>query len=198
MPFDQAVRNVMELNGANACAIVDIETGECLARAGVTVTGVLESAGLVNARMLRAKMRFASDQHHETIEDVLITLDRHYHMIRLIRSCTGFASLFLYVILDKEIANLALARRKVAEVQKQMVETEEAALEIERIRLRLVGGELEHSKVYGNMESFSQSDELPAFMCDDVAMRLLGINTADEEAEVAKILHDLAESQQQS
>jgi len=197
MPFEQAVRAVMEQIGVNACAVVDIETGECLARAGVTVTGVLENAGLVNARLLRAKMRFASDQHHETIEDVLITLDRHYHIIRLIPCSAGLATMFLYVILDKTIGNLALTRRKIAEIQKRMVESESAAREIEQIRLRLIGGELESSKVYGGNEVFPEI-ELPAFMCDDVAMRLLGINTFDEEAEVAKLLHDLAERQKQS
>ncbi|MBC8143172.1 MAG: hypothetical protein H7Y38_17230 [Armatimonadetes bacterium] len=195
MPFEQAVRAVMEQNGVNACAIVDIETGECLARAGVTVTGVLETAGLVNARMLRAKMRFASDQHHETIEDVLITLDRHYHMIRLIACSAGLATMFIYVILDKTVANLALARRKVAEVQKQMVNSEESARQIDQTRLRLIGGELEPSKVYGEIEAFPQ-DDLPPFMRDDVAMRLLGIDVASEVEAVEKMLHDLAEREQ--
>lgn len=179
----------------NACAIVDIETGECLARAGVTVTGVLETAGLVNARMLRAKMRFASDQHHETIEDVLITLDRHYHMIRLVSCSAGLASMFIYVILDKTVANLALARRKVADVQKQMVESEAATQQTEQARLRLIGGELESSKVFGDEEGFPNPDELPAFMRDDVAMRLLGIDIENEVETIEKMLHDLAESQ---
>ena len=52
----RAITEVMAQRGAIACTIVDIESGECLARAGVTVTGILEAAGLVNARMLRAKL----------------------------------------------------------------------------------------------------------------------------------------------
>lgn len=190
MPFDQAVRTVMEQNGVNACAIVDIETGECLARAGVTVTGVLETAGLVNARMLRAKMRFASDQHHETIEDVLITLDRHYHMIRLIPCSSGLATMFIYAILDKTVANLALARRKVADVHKEMIHSEEEAVRIEALRRRLIGGELESSKVYG-------IEEMPPFMNDEVAMRLLGIDKFEND-DISRMLHELAESQKQT
>lgn len=196
MPFDAAVRAVMEQKGVESCAIVDIETGECLARAGVAVTGFLETAGMVNAAMLRAKMHFAADQHHETIEDVLITLDRHYHMIRLVRCSAGHASLFLYAILDKQEANLALSRRKVAEVLREMVASDEMAKQIEKLRQRLTGGELE-PKVFGNVDSFAQPEELPAFMRDDVAMKLLGINTEDNDDDAVTFpLHHLPEGEQ--
>ena len=120
-------------------------------------------------------------------------------MIRLIHCAAGFASMFIYVILDKTVANLALARRKVAEVQKQMVNSDEAKKHIEQMRIRLVGGELESSKMYGGLEALSPpTDELPAFMRDDVAMRLLGIDIASEQEEVERMLHDLAEGQKQS
>ena len=67
--FTNAVRNVMEISGATACAIVDIESGECLARGGVAVSNSLEAAGLVNARMLRSKLRMVHDHHAENCTD---------------------------------------------------------------------------------------------------------------------------------
>jgi hypothetical protein len=48
---------------------------------------------------------------------MLITLGRQYHIIRPSSVKEG---LFLYVVLDKQRANLALARRKTQEVDKLM------------------------------------------------------------------------------
>ena len=108
----EAIAEVMTLSGTVACAIVDIESGECLARAGVTVSGMLETAGLVNARMLRAKLSMVSDLSHDTIEDILITLGAQYHIIRLIHAGGGVPSMFIYLMLDRSLANLAISRRK--------------------------------------------------------------------------------------
>jgi hypothetical protein len=48
------------------------------------------------------------------IEDFLITLGKQYHIIRPIAAKPG---LFIYLVLDKGKANLALARRNCQDVE---------------------------------------------------------------------------------
>ena len=55
----------------------------------------------------------------DTIEDILITLGKHYHLIRPVRSVRG-DGLFLYLALQKDSANLALARRQLQIVEGEM------------------------------------------------------------------------------
>ena len=52
------------------------------------------------------------------IEDILITLGKQYHILRPTANKDG---LFLYLVLDKSKSNLALARRKTAEVEQTLV-----------------------------------------------------------------------------
>jgi hypothetical protein len=66
--------------------------------------------------VVRAKMRTAKMLGLDgSIEDMLITLSNQYHIIRPVANKNG---LFLYYVLDKSKANLALARRKCLEIEK--------------------------------------------------------------------------------
>jgi hypothetical protein len=64
---------------------------------------------------VRAKMKtMKSLGLNDSIEDILITLGKQYHIIRPVPAKAG---LFIYLVLDKGKSNLALARRAVQDVE---------------------------------------------------------------------------------
>lgn len=112
----QSLDEIMSIDGAIAAALVDSSSGMMLGSAG---TGVdLEVAAAGNTEVVRAKLKTMSLlKLKDNIEDILITLNKQYHIIRLIANKPG---LFLYIVLDRSRANLALARRKVSDVELEL------------------------------------------------------------------------------
>lgn len=112
----QSLEEIMSIDGAIAAALVDSSSGMMLGSAG---TGVdLEVAAAGNTEVVRAKLKTMSLlKLKDNIEDILITLNKQYHIIRLIANKPG---LFLYIVLDRSRANLALARRKVSDVELEL------------------------------------------------------------------------------
>lgn len=101
---------IMEIDGAIACAVVDATSGMLLAQAGSGVDLNVAAAG--NSEVVRAKLKTMKSLNlQDNIEDILITLGKAYHIIRT------HGNLFVYVVLNKSKANLALARHKVGEVE---------------------------------------------------------------------------------
>ncbi len=114
--LSQSMQSIISIEGAMAAALVDHQSGMCLAQAGSGVDLELAAAG--NTQVVRAKLKtMESLGLRKGIEDILITLGDQYHLIRLIPNSPG---LFLYLVLDKARANLALARRKTADVEKEL------------------------------------------------------------------------------
>lgn len=110
----QSISAAMTINGALAAALVDYRSGMCLAQAGTVLNLELAAAG--NTEVVRAKLKtIESLGLRRGIEDILITLVDQYHLIRLIPNADG---LFLYLVLDKEKGNLALARFKLTEIER--------------------------------------------------------------------------------
>jgi predicted regulator of Ras-like GTPase activity (Roadblock/LC7/MglB family) len=95
------------IDGAMAAALVDYESGMALGMAGSGVDLELAAAG--NTEVVRAKMRTMDMLGIKgEIEDILITLQSQYHIIYIVPD----RSLFLYLVLAKDKANLAMARYK--------------------------------------------------------------------------------------
>ena len=112
----ESLNELMTTDGAMCAAVVDYNSGMMLASAGSGVDMELAAAG--NTEVVRAKMKTMKALGlNETIEDILITLGKQYHILRPSDRLPG---VFLYFVLDNKRANLALARRKVTEVESAM------------------------------------------------------------------------------
>ncbi|MDO5289708.1 MAG: hypothetical protein Q4F13_08765 [Pseudomonadota bacterium] len=112
----QTLDELMTLDGAMCAAVVDSTSGMMLGSIG---TGVdLEVAAAGNTEVVRAKMKtMRSLGLSDVIEDILITLGKQYHILRPSSRKEG---VFIYFVLDKQRSNLAMARRKTADVDKEM------------------------------------------------------------------------------
>jgi hypothetical protein len=105
------LKEAMEIDGAIAVALVDYESGMSLGSQGGSAALDLDVAAAGNTEVIRAKLRTMHALGlNDQIEDILITLGAQYHLIRLLQSTSG-RGLFLYLVLDKNKANLAMARR---------------------------------------------------------------------------------------
>ena len=102
-----SLKEILRADGAICAALVDSNSGMMLGSAG---TGVdLELAASGNTEVMRAKLKtMKSLSLEDKIEDILITLGKQYHILRPLQAKAG---IFIYLVLDRAKANLALARR---------------------------------------------------------------------------------------
>lgn len=114
--MDVALKEMMLLDGALGAAVVDYDSGMPLDVAGSSRIVNIEVAAAGSTELIRAKLRTIEQLGLEQeIEDVLVTLSRHHH---LIRPATGPQStgLFFFLVLDRDRGNLALARHRLKNI----------------------------------------------------------------------------------
>ncbi len=117
MDIDTSLKAAMAIDGAVGAALVDYESGMALGTAGGGRFLNLELAAAGNTEVVRSKLRtMHSLELGDEIEDILITLGRQYHLIRLLRTDRS-SSLFLYLALDRAKSNLALARHELRRIE---------------------------------------------------------------------------------
>jgi predicted regulator of Ras-like GTPase activity (Roadblock/LC7/MglB family) len=103
----ESLTELMKTEGAIAAALVDSNSGMMLGSAGFGMDIELAAAG--NTEVVRSKARTIRNLGlDDTIEDILITLGKQYHVLRPVARKPG---IFVYLVLDRSRANLALSRR---------------------------------------------------------------------------------------
>lgn len=112
----QTLDELLTIDGAMCASIVDSSSGMMLGSAGAGVD--LEVAAAGNTEVVRAKLKtMRALGLNDVIEDMLITLSKQYHLIRRLARKEG---VFIYFVLDKSKSNLALARRKLSDVEREI------------------------------------------------------------------------------
>ena len=112
----QTLDELMTLDGAMCASVVDSGSGMMLGSIGSGID--LEVAAAGNTEVMRAKTKtMRALGLNDVIEDILITLGKQYHIIRPSARKDG---VFVYLVLDRQRSNLAMARRKVQDVDKEL------------------------------------------------------------------------------
>ncbi|KNB54132.1 hypothetical protein [Streptomyces caatingaensis] len=118
---ETALKEAMSsIEGAIGVALVDYGSGMALGTLGGSQTMDLNVAAAANTDVVRAKLRAMEMLGlQDRIEDILITLNTQYHLIRLLTG-RGGNGLFLYLVLDTQRANLAMARHQLRRIESEL------------------------------------------------------------------------------
>lgn len=109
--LDTSIQELLSIEGATGAALVDISSGMALASGGSPGFD-LTVAAAGNSNVVRAKLKTMNDLGlNGNIEDIMITLSSQYHLINVLNA-SETSGLFVYLVLDRNTANLALARHK--------------------------------------------------------------------------------------
>jgi hypothetical protein len=118
--MDVALKDAMQIDGAIGVALVDYTSGMALGLAGGSKDLDMSVAAAGNTDVVRAKMRAMELLGlRESIEDILITTDGQYHLVRPLTGRSG-KGLFLYLALFKNRANLAMARHQLRQIEENL------------------------------------------------------------------------------
>jgi len=118
--LDTSLKEAMTIDGAIGVALVDYTSGMTLGVIGGGPELDLSVAAAGNTDVVKAKMRTLELlKLPDSIEDILISLESQYHLIRPLAS-RGGAGLFLYLALNRNRANLALARHQLRRIEAEL------------------------------------------------------------------------------
>ena len=111
----ESLVKILEIDGAIGACVVDSNSGMMLGAEGGGSAVNLEVAAAGNTEVVRAKRKTMKALNlSDSIDDILITLGKQYHVIRPLRSNDA---LFIYLVLDKSKSNLAMARHQLAGIE---------------------------------------------------------------------------------
>ncbi|MEV6669269.1 hypothetical protein [Streptomyces sp. NPDC051162] len=118
---EMALKDAMSsVEGALGVALVDYGSGMALGTLGGSQSLDLNVAAAANTDVVRAKLRAMEMLNiQDRIEDILISLGSQYHLIRLLTG-RGGNGLFLYLVLDSQRANLAMARHQLKRIEAEL------------------------------------------------------------------------------
>ena len=170
------VDTACSLPGVEAAALVDMQSGECLALKGIT-TQTAQMARL-NACAIRSQLQTLQEYGDEDpVEDWVMTTRARYELIRFLPQPEA-KGVFLYLSLSRERANLALVRYKLRIVIEELHLSDTFRYRLSTLRHetdRIAEG-TKFGTGRGNVPQNENEDELPPFMRLDSVCRLLGLD----------------------
>jgi predicted regulator of Ras-like GTPase activity (Roadblock/LC7/MglB family) len=114
---DDAMDELMDVDGAVGAAIVDYENGMTLGTVGGRNLD-MELAGAGTTEVVRSERNIIHDLGlDEQIEDLLVSLERQYHLVRM---CQHHEDVFIYLVIDRSDGNLGLARREIDQIDERL------------------------------------------------------------------------------
>lgn len=114
----EVLQSLQDIEGFVGAALVDSDSGMTAGAVGGTAEFDIELAAAVNTDVYKTKMRAAKTIGlKDGIHDILITLDSQYHLICPV---PDNKSLFFYLAVHRDRANLAMARIKLQNAGKQV------------------------------------------------------------------------------
>jgi hypothetical protein len=115
----EVLAGLHEVEGFIAVAVGHAESGMAMGTLGGNDDIDPELAVAANADVIKAKLRaMRALKIDGRIEDILVTLDDQYHLIRVLERNPN---VFIYLILDRKRSNLAMARFKLSQAEDQLV-----------------------------------------------------------------------------
>ncbi|GGP99559.1 hypothetical protein ACWDR1_01165 [Streptosporangium sandarakinum] len=118
--MDISLKEMMGIDGAIGAVVVDYNSGMALGALGGSKDLDLQVAAAGNTEVVKAKLRTMDSLGlKEAIEDILITLSGQYHIIRPVTGRSG-KGLFLYLALDRNRGNLAMARHTLRMIEERL------------------------------------------------------------------------------
>ncbi|GAA1123785.1 MULTISPECIES: hypothetical protein [Streptomyces violaceusniger group] len=115
--IQESLREVMECEGALAASLVDYLSRITLGAVQTPQGPDLEKVAYGDTDVLRAKLSTLEllGYSPERLEDIVVTLDTEYHLIRPL-SQRASQGVFLYLVADRARADLESARATMREV----------------------------------------------------------------------------------
>ncbi|MBB2746384.1 UNVERIFIED_ORG: hypothetical protein FHR35_006252 [Microbispora rosea subsp. rosea] len=118
--MDVSLKEMLTIDGAVGAAVADYGSGMALGTLGGSKDLDLQVAAAANTEVVKAKLRAIDAlKLNDGIEDILITLGTQYHIIRPLAG-RGGKGLFLYLALDRNRANLAMARHQLRAIEDKL------------------------------------------------------------------------------
>ena len=117
LSVQDALDELMDIDGAVGAAVVDYENGMTLGTVGGRNLD-MELAGAGTTEVVRSERNIVHDLGlDERIEDLLVSLKSQYHLVRM---CENHEDVFIYLVINRDKGNLGLARRSIDQIDEQL------------------------------------------------------------------------------
>ena len=118
----ESIQSSLSVDGAIGAALGDWSTGFSLGQVSKDENSFstlkLEQAIALNSEVIKAKNKAREGLGITApIEDILITLQDQYHLIRI---CETLEGVFFYMVMDRKKSNLGLARIKLRQIEQSL------------------------------------------------------------------------------